>query len=244
MYFKVPRLYICYMAKKHQPIPPCPDPDLFILVKAKSGYYWRRKRGTVKPAKLNTVLAAFSEHSKVSMPAAKRLLQMLIPFTGDFDLRGSVQRFAPLFSKALITEGSMTWSYFADLEINYNYPLERRLKADYRVNVKDNSINVEIPLSSQMVIVERNGGVTGFVFELVVISGDPAKKNSLRSENDLSPEYPLLQHDIYSKKPATCKLSVQLRPNKPYIAMLKVACLEGQTPYGPKHQSMKVVAVG
>lgn len=232
------------MAKKYKPIPPCPDPELYILVNAPSGYYWRKKRGTVKPAKLNKVLAAYAEHSKVSMPAAQRLLQMLSPFTGDFHLNGSVQRFAPLFTKALITEGSMSWSFFTDLEINYLYPLDRRLKTDYRVNVNKSSINVEIPLSSQMVKVDRNSNVTGFVFELVVISGDPAKKNSLRSENDLSPGYPLLSYDIYNKKPATCKLSVQLRPYKPYIAMLKVACLEGETPYGPKHQSMKVVAVG
>ena len=220
-------------------MPPCPDPDLYIAVKTKNGFIWRRRRGTVKPAKVNDVLAAFANNAKVSMPAAKRLLLKLRPFSAGFDMRGSVQRFASRFSKSIMVEGSMSWSFFAGLDINYTYPLRRRLHADYRVVIEKNTVSISIPVKDSMINKERNRDITAFFFELIMVSGDPADERSLRTESDTSAYYP-----VCNNKPATCRLCLQLPENKPYMVMLKWACIEGKLTAGPRYMGMKVVEVG
>jgi hypothetical protein len=51
-----------------------------VWIITKEGGYWRRKRGTVKKAKLNRAFREGSYFMQLSAPAASRIIQKLRPY--------------------------------------------------------------------------------------------------------------------------------------------------------------------
>ena len=231
-------------------VPPCPDPALFVAVRGKDGnYFWRRRRGTVTPAVLNPVMADMAKYMKPSMAAAAELIQALEPFTCSKAVDGTysaysrnAQRFAALFSKSMIAVGKMGWSYFYNVDLNPNCRLNDLMKHDYEISLNNNMATLKILLSDNMVDKLRDKEATHFYFELILISGDPAKKNSLRSEHDISEDYPYKNHSYFDKGPKRyCELSVIVPEKKPAIIILKAATRAGRFTTGPNHEGLKVL---
>jgi hypothetical protein len=84
-----------------------------------------------------------------------------------------------------------------------------------------------------------NSIVTNYYFELILLYGDAAKENWLWTENTDSDIY-VIGAD-YDKD---CRLGLVL-PDQPWIALLKVGCLEDNTPaFHARLYAMKVIAVG
>ena len=84
---------------------------------------WRRKRGTVKPAVLNEVLAANAANAKVTVPAARRILEKLEPYMYRFAKSRNVQTFASYLSKVLTAGGKADYRFFIKHEMQKAYPL-------------------------------------------------------------------------------------------------------------------------
>src|SRR6476620_8534868 len=71
----------CYPDRRS--LPPCPDPDMSVLVETKEGVYWRRKRSKERSA-TNKVLQANESLMKRCSPAAKKVLTALAPYRTGF----------------------------------------------------------------------------------------------------------------------------------------------------------------
>ena len=81
-----------------------------------------------------------------------------------------------------------------------------------------------------------NNLVTDYYFELILLYGDAGKENGLRTESEDSDVY-----EIKKDNTPDCKLRMVL-PEQPWIALLKVNCIEGNELAGsPKLYGMKVV---
>ena len=88
------------MSKKRKfnpTIPPCPDPDRYVLVRGKYRYFWRLKRGTIKPAVLNEVLARSAAITGQTNRAAKHMMSLLSVFTQRMELGLTTTRVAGAF---------------------------------------------------------------------------------------------------------------------------------------------------
>lgn len=66
--------------KYKKPLPPCPNPELYQLINTKEGSFWRRKRGTVKPAKLNKAFSANVKAMKLVSPIAAKIANVLFTY--------------------------------------------------------------------------------------------------------------------------------------------------------------------
>jgi hypothetical protein len=239
-----------YNKPKQKKIPPCPDPERYVLVQKKDGTsYWRLKRGTLKPAKLNPVLQAIADNKGPAMAAAARLVQALEPFISNrySDLRSAAykrneQHFATQFTRSIMAEGKLSWSFFDGYDINPNCRLDQLINKVYEVTITNNSATVRIALSDNMVEKRRNYSITHFYFELILVSGDPALENSLRTENDISEAYPYMNHSFFDKGPKQyCELNVVIPEEKPFILILKAATRVGKAEAGYLHEGLKVV---
>ena len=231
--------------------PPVPNAPGHNLVRKPGGsYYWRAKRGTFKKATLNPVLAAMAQHKKLSMAAAARLIAALNPFTCNkiggyrYDAyKRNTQRFAALFTMSIMKDEKMGWPFFGGIELNPNRSLEHIFSRNHPVVIKNNMATVRFELEDNMVDRDRNKNATHFYFELILIHGDPAKVNSLRSENDISPDYPYMSHTHFSKagKKQYCELSVVIPERRPYLLILKAATRDGRLHSGAKHEGLRVM---
>src|SRR5689334_20547027 len=95
---------------------PCPDPEKYILVKTKYRSYWRKKRGTVKPAVLNKVLTESASLTGPANKAANQLLTMLRLFTQRMILGRTMAKVAGAFKKTHLKTGNMNFSLLEGMD--------------------------------------------------------------------------------------------------------------------------------
>ncbi|MBS1509231.1 MAG: hypothetical protein JST86_00205 [Bacteroidetes bacterium] len=220
-------------------IPPCPDPASYVLVHSTDGYYWRRKRGTIKPAQLNPTFKANAQYVKVVSPAASRMAQLLQPFTERMETGRMVQRFIGSLVKALHADGNAHYRNFTGMELQPHHPLRALLLSNYTTNQENDMLNVSIPIDAYC-IYRFNTLVTACCFELVLLTGRPDTIEQLRIDGTV-PVYYTLPCEMQSH----CLLSMQVPTDKPWIALLRVSCREGnEWTYNYKGYGMRVVAVG
>ncbi len=218
---------------------PCPDPAHYIWVRRRNGGYWRLKRGSLKPAVLNEVFAANAKNTRQTMPAAKRLLDRLKPYLDKFHKDYRLQRVATLFSRDLKKTGEMGYGQFAGFEMQRNYPLEQIYEGSPEISISRKVMEVTIDLKKKPVLRKSNVSFH-YYFELILVSGDPAKEKALRVESDCSTLYEFGRE--YTDK---IQLNLQLPEKKPYVVFLKCGCMERYSPAShPKNYGMKVVGVG
>ena len=233
------------MKNIHKFIPPCPDPDKYVLVKGEFGYYWRRIRGTVNPAKLNPMMTEFAGNMKECMSSAGELVNKLQPYTENFHHSHNTQRFAAGLNKALVSRGKMNYSYFDGMEIHKKYPIATVMSTQWEIKEKKKMFSVHNRIRPGIVDPLRNRSLTHFCFELILVSGDPANPVKLRTESDRS--------DMYEIKPdrrtgisneSICSLSVLLPDKKPFMVLFKVAGYEKNFLSGSSHHAMRVIRTG
>ncbi len=220
-------------------LPPCPDPGLYMLIKKEEGYYWRRKRGTVKKAMLNPVLAKNAVVAKITGPATSRILKRLRPFTHGLKTGSVHLTINNKLIKAYYEKETIDFRLLKELELNAKHPLEKILLCRYRVTTSDDLLHINIPLQKESVY-KHNNLVTNYYFDAVLLWGDARNDEELYLRHVSSALY-----SFENDHPAPCELELPRPPgNKPWMLLLKLSCLEGnELAAHPKHYGMKVVSV-
>ena len=222
--------------------PLLPFSDDYIWVKTREGSYWRRKRGTVKPATLND---AFTENVRLATllaPVGKRIIVKLQPFISNLAVGRITLNFSNLLRRALKETGRVDLTFFRHYDFQKKFPLERLLLS-HQVTQSNGQVVVTIPID-HCTIKFQSKLVTDYFFELILLHGDPMKERGLRIESVSSPVYPFQPNNEWMKK-SVCRLSVELPDKNPWMVMLKLNSHEGnRMAIHPKHYRMKVVAVG
>jgi hypothetical protein len=226
-------------AKKRKPLPPCPDPDKYILVNSKEGPHWRKKRGTVTTARLNTVFEKNVDNSKVASPAAKRIVQKLRPFIQELNTGRLTAKLAGALIKAINEYGEPDFFFLNGFEFQFP-PLGKLLYKQVTVRQNGDEIVISIPIDP-CTMAPMNKLVTDYYFEAVLLYGDVRKENGLRIDSVISPLYP-----IKNTIETICELSLQLPATPfPWMILLKASCQEENRPsIHYDHYGMRVVMVG
>jgi hypothetical protein len=227
--------------KKIKPDPPAPpNAHNYILVKTKEGAYWRRKRGTVKPAKLNTVLSNNAKLTSIVSPLASLIRKKLMPFLERLD----TGRFIAGISARLKTEynetGKLSLVALHEYEVQPRFKLQDLLATGYLPRTEKGEVIIDI-LPSERPVRRLNKSVTGYYFDAILLYGDLAKPNSLRIDSETSAVF-----EIGLKTKTNLRLSLVLPAKKvSWAVFLKLSCIEGNEPANhPRHYGMKVVSVG
>jgi hypothetical protein len=229
--------------RKRTPDPIVPFSDDYIWVRTKEGSYWRRKRGTVKPAKLNDAFTENLKQLKLTAPAAKRMADRLQPFIAHLETGRIKLLFSHFLRKGLKESGRVNFSLLKDYEFQERFPLSGLLLS-HQVQETKQQVTVTIPIDYRT-IKWQSDLVTDYYFELILLHGDPMKERGLRIESVESPLYPFDPNNEWMKK-STCTISIELPSGKnPWMVMLKLNSHEGnELAYHPRHYRMKVVAAG
>lgn len=227
------------MAKKYLKgvIPPCPgDPQNYTLVNRNGYYYWRLKRGTIKPATLNPVFRVKSIAMSQLSPVIKLLRQYLIPVFHPISA-GSLQ---PSLFKWLqqpwIDSNMISFTNMNGVDFNPKNPLASSLRANHRCMVTDEAISLTV-FADPLALKPKNGIVTEFVLEAILLWRDG---DGFQIDTQQSAIYPIREGIIADS------VFEFLRPiNAPWMLMLKLLCFEGNKfACHYKHYALKVVETG
>jgi hypothetical protein len=204
-----------------------------VLVKTREGVHWRKKR---RKGKLNESFATNADLSKISGPAASRVVQRLRPFLQGIDGGRLTLRISNALRKGLKEKKRLDLSALEGAEMQRDHPLHQLLLVSYRLVVEDWMFKIKIGVESQCVK-KQNSLATHFYFEAVMVYGDVAAENGLRVESTGSRLY------AFGEEPEeVCELSLPLPEEVSWMVLLKVSCLEGnEMAVHPKHYGMKVV---
>ena len=221
-------------------MPPPPPSGQYVWVKTKEGGFWRMKRGSYRPALLNEAYQKGSNAMKISAPAAGRIIRRLSPYLSRLDTGRLNARISGRLRKALKEQGRLCLTSLQGMDMQPQHRLEKLLQADALVKVDAQEITVSIPVK-EYTIKRHSGIVTAYYFELILLWGDAGSDKSLRVEEADSPVYRV--EEDYSTE---CRLNLVLPPEgQPWIALLKVSCIEGrEMAAAPRNYGMKVIAVG
>ncbi len=203
--------------------PPNPDPGSYVWIETKNGGYWRLKRGTIKKAKPNRAFQESSERMKESSPATSRILKKLKPFMNGLDIGRLNACISGLLGRSIADTGKLSLSCLNGLDFQQNHPIGRLLEAIPETEITAHEFILSLPIADYT-IKRLNTLVTNYYFELILLYGDAGKANGLRIESEESDVYEIEKdHDL------TLNLRLVL-PEQPWIALLKVNCIEGDEP--------------
>lgn len=204
----------------------------------KEGSFWRRKRGSIKPAALNNAFKTTANNATITGPIAKRICQKMQPFTDGLDTGRQTIAIINLLNKSMAKNAAVDYSFFTNYEFQKRHPLDELLEASYKLTVKKEMFCVEIDLSFEP-MKRHNKTATHYYFELIILYGNPMKENNLRVETEQS-----LLYSFTETYDAKCSLSLQMPKQKPWMLVLKASCMEDDLPaHHPKYYGMKVVKV-
>jgi hypothetical protein len=218
--------------------PPCPgDAEDYVWVESTETPHWRRKRGTVFKASLNSAFEVSSERMKIASPAAKRVRRALTPYMRGLAPGRLNNRICNAFRRGLKEEGKLSLSWLKGLEIQRKYPLDGMLDCDFSFQVLEKRLRIEIPVDWSSVK-PLNPLVTDYYFEAVLLYGDVNKERGLETDSVESPLYPM-----YTNSESVCVLELE-RPEGDWCVLLKINSHEGnEMAVHPKHYRMKVIGV-
>lgn len=228
------------MPKKKKRSPgPCPDPEKYILVRTKEGDFWRRKRGTLKYARLNASFRKNVMSNKVASPAAKRVIQELRPFLRDLQTGRLQVRLTGAFIKAITEKGRPDFSFLKEFDF-HEHKLSALLSNGWYVEKDGDTVKIDIPVTPGAVK-QYNRAVTDYYFEAILLYGDVRKSDALHIESTISRLYSFSDSDEED-----CILTLSLPVGKhPWMVILKASCLEkDQMARHEKGYGMRVVEVG
>jgi hypothetical protein len=222
------------------PSTPCPDPERYILVRTKKGAFWRRKRGTVKPARLNDVFKQNVNATFVASPAAKRIITALEPYMQGLQTERLVAGISGRLRKALNERGHIDFTYLKGFDFQPDWPLRKRLVYGYTLKQQDRLLKIEIEVDG-LTLKRYNRRVTDYYFEAICLYGDATRDRALQVDSVSSPLY-----SFDSEQKLICVLPISLPgTGDPWMVLLKVSCHEGQELAShPKHYAMAIVRVG
>lgn len=227
--------------KRYKPVPEPPgDSHKYILVKTKEGSHWRRKRGTLTKASLNKGFQKSADATAIASPAAKRIRDKLDEFLKGLDTGRFIANVSGKLRKIYNQKGELDFSLLEGYEVQPYHPLSFLFTGSYLVFVKKSGLSVHIAINRKTVK-KHNSLVTGYYFEIILLSGNPGKHQGLRTESEISRLYSFDENKV-----SDCILDIALPVRKvPWMVLLKVSCLEGNTPaHHPRHYGLKVIKTG
>jgi hypothetical protein len=227
--------------KKSYPPPPPPDPENWQLIETKEGNkFWRRKRGTVKKAKLNEAFKRNIKLNNLVSPAATEIRKKLLPYLEKMETGRFIAKVSGRLRKMYKDKGRLDLQAMNGYDLQPYFPLNELLKTSYQSSIKNEEVILEIQLYKG-IIGRTNKIITGYWFEAILLYGDLANPKTLRTDSERS-----LTYDINLQKKDTCILSVMLPSKKTsWILILKAGCDEdGKPAYYARHYGMKVIMAG
>src|SRR3954463_549915 len=92
-------------------MPPPPPSGQYIWVKTKEGGFWRMRRGSYKPARLNEAYLQTSNAMKISAPAASRIVRRLHSYLNRLETGRLTVRISGKLRKSLKEKGRLCFTY-------------------------------------------------------------------------------------------------------------------------------------
>jgi hypothetical protein len=139
--------------------------------------HWRRRRGTVKPARLNAGFQASSEVTKIVAPACKRIRTALQPYLRGLQPGRLHNRMNTALRRSLSEKGRLALSFLKGIDLQREHPLEGLLRTPYRITLDKDTVRMEIPLEPHTVK-PLNRLVTDYYFEAVLLYGEVGKEEA------------------------------------------------------------------
>lgn len=225
---------------KDRPIPPCPDPALYVLITTKEGSYWRVKRGTIKPAPVNEHLKESAARMKLTSPAAKNIITALSHQLKDLETGRIMVRMGALLGKSLKQDGTMSFKFLQGYEFQPYHPLNALVHVAVAPEITDTSVRLHLTMKAgERVLLPEALAETQVRFTVTVVKGNPMA--GLRTSSMASPAFP-----ARPEGDTTCTLSVMLPPLEgPWFLCLKVVALEqGAVTQNVAAKGMQVILAG
>ena len=220
-------------------LPPCPDPDIYIVFKYGDKWGWKKKRGTVKKTVLNESFQRNSNNMSVSSPAAKEVLQKLAPFLKEQRDEQRVANIGGLLIKGLNKAGILDYTSLYGFEFNAKHTLKSLFKASFKLDVVNDRASFSGSISYYQVK-RPNTLATQFFLELILLQGEMLSDHGLRVESDLSDLI-----DFNTEFKTEVALSLLLPESLPWMLILRLSCLEGkEMGLIPKLHRLRVIATG
>jgi hypothetical protein len=201
--------------------PPPGDPKDYIWIITKEGGYWRKKRGTVKPARLNASLQLNANTTRLTNDAAKKMVQRLQPFLEGLATGRLTARIGGKLKQALAKNKRIDFSFFWKFDVQAEYPLRALLRKPYSVSIYRKEAIIKIPIQKRTVVLPKRGA-TDYYFEAISLWGDSSEDNALRVDSISSPLFPLK-----CAQETTCEVVIPVPDKKPYMIFLKLSCVDG-----------------
>lgn len=242
--------------KKHQwELGPNPDPFRFKDVRTKDGWY----RKCINYGSLNSVMTEYKDATKLAMPAARRLMGKIEPWTRGLELGRIQATIGGRLKSSYMQSGKMTFEYLNELQMQPRRKMSDLIRPKCQAFVMKDEVVVKQTLSQSggtllskpgerpvwadgatTVIKLERSIYTEFYFELIMVWGNPMKENGLKVDSVESKLY-----SRYEKYEESCELRIDIPKKGPWVLFFKVSCLEdGEMAKSSRHYGMKVVAVG
>jgi hypothetical protein len=221
-------------------IPPCPgDPKDYILVRGKYRYYWRLKRGTLKPALLNEVLTQSAAITSSTNRAAKQMMSLLSVFTRHMELGQATTYVAGAFKRAYL-KGRMDFRFMHEVYFQESCDISDFFMGPVFPTIGPGGIKLKIGVGFGNV---RPPGKVAVAYRVtgILLYGDPAKDQGIKIETDESDWY-----SFDTKEAVDCDLSLSKPPkNKPWAVLVYIMCkMRDKVPPGPKYHALWAVKAG
>ena len=225
---------------KRKDIPPCPNPAAYTLIRMKNNlYYWRRKRGTVIPARLNAAFIQNVELTKLLSPLCTKITEAISSFWTDLPLNGWHVAVLTAIKRYYKEKGCIRYSHLKNLELQPQYPFRKLFTGPAKISIENELLNLRLLVTNKTVI-RSNGLVTDFYFESVMIIGDISVQEKLITQSEQSELF-----SFQEKIDRTCTFSFAIPRHQPWILFLKIACYEGnQKAAHYKNYAMKIIETG
>lgn len=221
-------------------LPPCPDPENYIALKTKKRAFWRRKRGTLTPVKLNKTFKKNVSAMSLSSAAAKRIRVALDPYTQPLQMGAVHIRLTRIIMKQYKESGIISVTALKDIDLQKKQYFNHSWHSIHKCSRAGKEINITIsPFYS--VVKPLNTLVTDYYFDTILLYGEAGKELSLKSKVQTSTHY-----SFTMRKPSPSSFRFTLpKPNTPFILFLKLSCLEGnEMALHAQHYGMKAVFCG
>jgi hypothetical protein len=218
--------------------PPCPGRmEDYVLITTKEGSFWRRKRGTVKPATLNTKFAEAAQATRIISPVARRIRLALLPYLNGLTTGRLNTRIGNQLRKSLQEKNTLKLGYLQGVELQQDHSLDEMLAAGYRVSMDDQNISILIPLELHA-LHRPNNLATHYYFEAVLLFGDLNKESGLQTTTVSSPPYA-----FNSNAQTNCSLTLPLPADADWCLLLRLACMQGNSAIADTSSyRMKIIA--
>jgi hypothetical protein len=220
-------------------LPPCPDPDIYIVFKYGDKWGWKKKRGTDKKVQLNESFQRNSNNMSVSSPAAKELLQKLAPFLKEQDDEHRIANIGGLLMRGLNKTGVLDYTALYGFEFNAKHTLKSMFSASFKLDIVNDHASFSCRVSYYHVM-PPNTLATQFFLELILLQGEMLSDHGLRVESDVSGLM-----DFNTAFNTEVALSLLLPETSPWMLVLRLSCFEGKEMGRiPKLHRLRVIASG